>query len=886
MSIKIIFFLTCVTINSAALTAFNYKLPTTVFPTKYHLHINTLIHQNITKYNGTVSIDLTIRKPTNEIILNADRLQVFNITLVNLDSGLKLESSQLEHEIDSQLQTLRIFWQLWPLRMQIGQQYRLTIDFVGNIQTNSFLGFKQSRYLDDFNNSVPIATTQFEPNSARLAFPCFDELALKAKFVISITHGANYSAISNMPVDGEPIPSLTSNGPMLTTKFLETPKMSTYLVAFAVTNYQKTSITANGIEHRFFYPPNSKNNGTLALHNAIRTLGEFEKLLGLKYPLPKLDHFGIEKCFGRAMENWGLISYQHKDILSNDKEYNKLQLFDLINVQSHEIAHQWFGNLVTPASYEYVWLKEGLSSYFSFVAADLVYPDEKVMDYFIISEIDYFTNIFAGHPMTHKADDVLKVLDQVAYKLGGSLMRMFNHAIGQSTFIKGMHKFLYIFQYSIADEDDLFAAIQAAVDEDNNQLFQGNQSVANVMRTWTHNIGTPTITVTRNYDTGTITISQKPYIEWESNQKPNQKWWIPMSFATASSPDFERTTADYIMPPEAKVTIDLKDFNISLSNADWLIVNKQQTGLFNIIYDDLNLKLIGDALFTNKNTIHYLNRALIFRDLSQTYTDNLDAIEPILRILQYLKFEDESLPWFYALTFLSLLIEELKNSKISDEFNNFVDDKFVDIYEQKYTQDSMIKTAIDLKTQIRTKQFNFHTDTRRMCRNITTSESMIEYFGIDGNVGNKTTACHLSLCEAMKNATLEEYKQLFTRIVELWTYSAEYYEFLIIMDCVKSTEIFNFLMDMKQNDSNLKLKQLSLEILKNFEFSNKYFRKWMTEIRLEDKEEVVQEDVVVVKDEERKFLRKYEKNIKAWLDALKSNSQAATENFVGGDAVD
>ncbi|XP_055842418.1 uncharacterized protein LOC129909357 [Episyrphus balteatus] len=843
----------------SALDSPNFKLPSAILPTKYYLHIHTLIHQNILNYNGSVSIDLIVKEQTNEIVLNVDQLRDLNVTLLNVDSGLLLESPQIEYNYNEVKQELRIFWPKFPLKLKIGQQYRLKIDFLGDIQEKEKFGFFKSTYLDEHNNSVSIATTQFEPTSARLAFPCFDEPAIKAKFVISITHGTNYSAISNMPIDGEPV--LSPNAEMMTTTFLETPKMSTYLVAFILTNYNRSSILANGLEHRFFYPPNSKNNGSRALQNAVKTVDALEKLLNTKYPLPKLDHFQIDKSYGRAMENWGLMSFQQRDILSNHRDYNKLDLLDVINVQNHEIAHQWFGNLVTPASWNYIWLKEGFSSYFSFVAAHLVYPEEKIFEYFIINEVDYVTSMSLYHSLSCVIKDgheIKKYMDVVAYNLGGSFVRMFHHAIGQPTFIKGLFKYLYIYQYSVADEDDLFEAMQAAVDEDEVHLFQNNQSVANVMRTWTHNQGIPTITVIRNYDNGTITIRQK-----SNSDNKDQKWWIPMSFATASNPDFERTVADYIMPPEAEVNIDLKDLNISLSNSDWLIVNKQQTGIFYVVYDDLNLKLITQALKKDKNSVHIFNRALIFRDVTKTFEEDLDAIEPVLELFSYLKDEEESLPWFQAVDLILELFPLLEGSNVSEKFRNFINDIFIGIYDQKYKNNFSNFTATDLKTKSKMMKLNFEVDNSK-CVNFTTTNFTKNYL----RSGSETTVkpCRLSICQGIQNATLEEFQAFFTRNAVLDHESIEFYEFQAAVRCVKATEVFQYIWNTLIGFESRDLQRLSGATVNDLYVSNKFFRKWYLDHYTfsELEEETEEKDDEINKGEV--FLNKYENNINTWLE--------------------
>lgn len=158
---------------------------------------------------------------------------------------------------------------------------------------------------------------------------------------------------------------------MTTTVFYETPPVSTYLVAFVVSNFEYISSEYRGVMQRIFTPPNTVSKGQKALRNAVRTVAAFEDYLGIKYSLSKLDHIALEKNYGAAMENWGLITYRDTALLRDSEVDVCKNVKDLIT-QNHEIAHQWFGNLVSPVWWTYAWLNEGFATYFGYVITDIV----------------------------------------------------------------------------------------------------------------------------------------------------------------------------------------------------------------------------------------------------------------------------------------------------------------------------------------------------------------------------------------------------------------------------------------------------------------------------------------------------------------------------------
>nr|XP_036212717.1 aminopeptidase N isoform X2 [Bactrocera oleae] len=627
------------------------RLPNTTFPLHYHLHITTHIHREIFEFTGNMTIDIEIRESTNEIVLHAKNITVTAITMLELHTNERLldltytykkyGSYLIIHPIENYVS------------FEAGQRYRVEILYKGLLREDSF-GIYWMTYSDEKNATVYVTATQFEPTSARLAFPCYDEPSFKANFTISLTHSNNYTAISNMMVR-QIEPSLGANAAlddnvddtMVTTTFHTTPPMSTYLVAFVISNFVYISEEYRGVQQRIFTSPRVADKGRKALKNAVRTVAMLEDYFGVDYPLAKLDHVALKNNYGAAMENWGLITYKEDNLAQTDDGDMHKNLKDVIT-QNHEIAHQWFGNLVSPQWWTYAWLNEGFATYFGYLVTDLLYPEYKIMDFFLIeiAERAYSYNYMTVRPMTYYVENetaILSTFDIISYHRAACVIKMFHHAFNQKTFVHGISQYLRKYQYTFANELNLFDAIQTAVAADPtfSQQAWSQDAVRDIMLSWTHSEWIPIVSIARDYVSNTITIKQR-----SKDQHSREHWWIPLNFASASAADFDNTRVDYFMPPLEEVTLNASQLGIELGIDDWLIVNKQQTGFYHVLYNDANLWLIAKQLHDNHTVIHALNRAAIFQDLGPLIENNeIQSVDVIFELLNYLQYEDNLMPW-------------------------------------------------------------------------------------------------------------------------------------------------------------------------------------------------------------------------------------------------
>ncbi|XP_017124130.1 aminopeptidase N [Drosophila elegans] len=672
------------------------RLPNETYPLFYNLHISSDIHKGVLLFSGNATIDVAIRQSTNEIVLHAKNLSDIQINVHQLmDNG----GFEIVDNLTHTLHRSAAFLIIHPMEnfqaFEAGQRYRLEILYTA-IMTTRPAGLYYMDYSEEENNRPAfVAATQSEPTFGRLIFPCYDEPGIKSNFSIKITHGSSYSAISNMPVK-----EILAHGDLKTTLFHTTPPISTYLVAFVISYFESTSEKYRGVTQSIYAPPASKEKGQSALKNAVRTVAAFEDYFGISYPLPKLDHVALKKNYGAAMENWGLITYKDTSLLKNTTLDPRNPLWDRIT-QNHEIAHQWFGNLVSPEWWTYTWMNEGFATYFGYVITDLLYPEYKVMETFVAHEADSaysYNSFFDVRPMSSYVEsekDIMGVFDIISYKRAACVIRMFHHAFRQKVFVRGISHFLEKYRYSAANELNLFDALQAELQED--EYFSQKSwasRIREIMLSWTHSEWLPILVVKRNYENNTITFSQR------SVHSKDELWWIPLNFATEQSPNFEDTQVDIFMPPQAQYSVPLEDLNIHLSGRDWIIVNKQQTGFYFVHYDTDNLMAIARQLQANHSVIHPVNRAGLFRDLKPLIEHNeIEQVDVVFEMLKYLELEEDILTWNEVADSIDCLSQNLFGTSSQKHFNEFVRRLVTPIFRRVYV-DQTANISLDRGNRI------------------------------------------------------------------------------------------------------------------------------------------------------------------------------------------
>jgi tricorn protease interacting factor F2/3 len=418
----------------------------------------------------------------------------------------------------------------------------ITVDFSGVVSAHGLIGFYRSR-----QNGGYILTSQGEPNGTQQIFPCLDRPDRKSRILLTVTTAPDLEVISNTREDSV---KAVPGGREWT--FAPTPTMSVYLFYLGIGHFDRIEDRSGRVTFRLFAPPGRAESGRFALDSVKKILAAYEEYYGIPYPLPKLDLIAISEASFGAMENWGAITFQETRLLldENSTSFARRDVFETI---SHEVAHQWFGNLVTMKGWNEIWLNESLAAFLETKIAEKIDPamDARADFYLRVAGAEAAIegdSLDATHPVRADAtapEEVSQIFDEITYGKGSTLLAMLEANLGEATFRRGLTDYLNRFCYSNASTADLWSALSRAA----------GQPVAAMIDPWLDRPGLPLITATEG--SGKVDLTQRRF----SYHGPveSEPWPIPMRVeinGTVERVAFDRGTLSIAVPPDATVHLN------------------------------------------------------------------------------------------------------------------------------------------------------------------------------------------------------------------------------------------------------------------------------------------------------------------------------------------
>ncbi len=488
------------------------RLPTGVIPVHYTLTLTPDLAK--ATFSGVERIDVDIQQPTSSITLNAAELK-FQSVVVFPNGPRQTGAVSLDPEKEQATFT-------FPLTLATGTA-TLEIHYTG-ILNNELRGFYLSKA-----EGRRYAVTQFEPTDARRAFPCFDEPAFKAVFAITLIVPESDTAISN----GGIVSDTPGPGPnQHTLEFSATPKMSTYLVAFLVGQFQCTAGTSDAVSIRVCATPEKVRYTAYALSVAKFALHYYDNYFGIPYPLKKLDLIAIPDFEAGAMENFGAITYRETDLLLDPQTASVGAQQNVAIVVAHEMAHQWFGDLVTMKWWNNIWLNEGFATWMETKTVAAMHPEWKMPQ--VVASDEQSTLNFDAQPTTrairaplaNTPAEINQLFDTITYYKASDVLLTVENYLGPEMFRKGVHAYLTAHEYGNATAQDFWNA----------QTATSHKPVDQVMQSLVLEPGEPILTFGAPSG-GRVPVTQNRFFLNPGMASPaGQKWTLPVCFKTAAGP--------------------------------------------------------------------------------------------------------------------------------------------------------------------------------------------------------------------------------------------------------------------------------------------------------------------------------------------------------------
>ncbi|KAH8358872.1 hypothetical protein KR093_002952 [Drosophila rubida] len=688
-----------------------YRLSTIINPVNYNITLRPYLLETDAAakrftFDGEVFIEIVPTVNTKIISLHSKNLthtlnEYWQKPTTATATPTKLALSVAAHNLETDILNLTS-----TADLVANQAYILHFQYTG-IMEDDMHGFYRSSYVNDNNETKWLGSTQFQTNHARRAFPSFDEPQFKATFDVTIIRHRSFNSASNTRL-ATSSPYTEAN--YFVDVFKTTPKMSTYLLAFIISEFTIRKDDKFGVLSRPEFYGQTQYSFNVG-REILSKMGEYLNKDYYTMGNDKMDMAAIPDFSAGAMENWGLLTYRERSLLVDESATTLSSRQSIAAVVAHEQAHMWFGDLVTCQWWSYTWLNEGFARFFQYFGTAFVETEWELEKQFVVDQIQSVmamdstvsTNPLTD-PNTFTPAHLSRMFNSISYNKGATFIRMIEHTMGTANFQKALQEYLTKYAYQSSVPAYLLESWLAQWPVDS---FKS--SAEYIFDNFTTQVGYPLINAKLSTDGKTVEFTQQRFLLKENDGADRTlKYTVPISYTTSAEKNFNVTKPKFVLAGNA-TTAHTESFTTAIS---WIIANIQETGYYRVNYTESNWHAIHKALTeSNWGGIHEVNRAQVVDDLLNLARAGLLEYSLALEVLEYLETETNYIPWTSAFNGFNFLAIRL-GTDVTD-FSNYIKQLTNKAYSQLGFDETESDKALDI--YLRTKVLSWscrygHTD--------------------------------------------------------------------------------------------------------------------------------------------------------------------------------
>ncbi|MGH1492826.1 MAG: M1 family metallopeptidase [Acidimicrobiales bacterium] len=597
-----------------------YRLPKSVRPTDYRIAIQPDLEAET--FSGSVIIDAVVEEAVESVVLNSDELRITSVTIAVGDGA----PAPCEYSIDAEHERLSVD----PPEALTPGGIQLEISFDG-VFNDKLIGLYISRFTDDDGNEQKLATTQFEATAARKCFPCWDEPEFKARFALSLTVDSAFTAVANSPE----IAKTEVDGGLVRFDFAPTMIMSTYLVAFVAGPLEITDpVDVDGVPLRIVHIPGKAHLTDFALEAGAFALRYFTEYFGLPYPDQKIDMVAIPDFAFGAMENLGCVTFREVLLLIDPDSATQPELQRAADVINHELAHMWFGDLVTMKWWNGLWLNEAFATFMEMRCTDAFRPSwHRWTDFGLSRTAAFDTDSLAStRPIEYEVvspADADGMFDILTYEKGAAVVRMLEQYLGEDRFRAGIRRYMAKHQFGNAETTDLWDALEEETGE----------PVRRIMDSWIFQGGYPLVTLTAGRSGLSLSQSRMRYLGGDTAE--DQTWAIPVQYRWKDPDSADPQSGRLLLDSSEPLSLDVGE------TPEWLLVNAAGASFLRTAYPD---EMLEDLAELGQEQLSAVERYGLIDDAWASVLAGETTARAFLNLLEAMTAESDRSVWQRIIT--------------------------------------------------------------------------------------------------------------------------------------------------------------------------------------------------------------------------------------------